>query len=207
MYEADRFQIGVVHGMRIARAAITPAASDCTLVDVSATPKRLLAGAGAARWLEAHGVVAPRAVMQWQRLGGDGAVVRVHRDRYLVVADAASAAPAAVFAAAPGPHADVLVLDHEAAEFALLGGTAAGVLAELCPLDLAGMSDTTWTATRLARCELALRRLDVDAMHFRLLCTPADAQYLFGTLRDCVEVRGGSILGFDDYVVPVREIA
>ena len=134
MYDADRFQIGVVHGMRIARAAITPAASDCTLVDVSATPKRLLAGAGAARWLDAHGVVAPRAVMQWQRLGGDGAVVRVHRDRYLMVADAASAAPAPVFAAAPGPQADVLVLDHEAAEFALLGGTAGRRAGRALPL-------------------------------------------------------------------------
>lgn len=199
-FEGGRFELGVVNGIQIALAQSEAVTAAGFIADLSAVHKRLFVGAGARRFLEAHDIEAPRDLLRWWPLGEDGAVVHLHRHRFLVIAPSGTTRPADLFAVTPGRKGDTLVLQHEAADFALGGEAAAAIVRDLCPMNLAACADDVWIATQLAHCGVALRRMTTDAVTYRLMCAPADAAFLFEVLADVVRENGGTIAGFNDYL-------
>lgn len=202
-FAPEVFEIGEIAGMRtgIKRKVLTPGAS--FLADLSPVPRTLLAGPGAAAALTAQGLPLP-ALLQSAPYAGEGAVVGLEREQFLVIAPRRGAETAQAWTSS----ADCLVLDYECLEAALGGPAVASLFAELCPIDLAQFAPDAWIPTLLAGCEVFLRRVTHSrGAHFRLCCSPAEAGYLFGLLYRLVQEQAGVLLGFNDYLTayPVDE--
>ncbi|MEX2482315.1 MAG: hypothetical protein WD928_15765 [Gammaproteobacteria bacterium] len=194
-----RFSVAVHHGMRIAERTDGAPPADGFVVDVSAIPRRLIAGSGAAQWLEAHGLPCPGDVQGWCALGAGGLVAQIHYGQYLVIDQPDGGAAPALFADSPDRGADVLILDHDQADIAVSGSARDAVLAELCAVEMDYTADD-WRSVRLAHCDVGLWQLSAPVPHTRVLCTPADARFLFGVLRECVTAAAGEVVGFTDYL-------
>ena len=199
-FDPERFDIGAINDTQIAMTTQATINAVGFIADVSAVRKRMIAGAGARQLLETYDIEAPLELLRWRPLGDDGAVAYVHRNRILVIAPSQSDPWDKLFDAPAGRHGDALVLPHEAADFALGGQAAQAVISELCAMNVADTADDVWIATRLANCEVTLRRLRRGVVDYRLLCSPADAAFLFEILIDAIEDQGGSIAGFNDYL-------
>lgn len=197
-YEPGTFEPGEVHGVSIARSAQGALPASGFVADLSAAPKRLVVGAGAAAWLDACGYDVPDALLEWRPLGGDGAVACVHRQRFLLIQPAASTTDSTPGLPNAGRAADdVLVLDHEDGDLALTGALGETLLAEFCALDPGAFARSAWIPARVAQCDVALRRLEQPALHYRLLCAPAEAAWLVTTFANA----GATLAGFDDYLI------
>ena len=83
-FDPQRFEIGVIAQMRIARRARDPRHGAAYLADLSAIGKRLVVGKSAPAWLAALGVQAPRGLLECRAVADDAMVVRLHRDQYNV---------------------------------------------------------------------------------------------------------------------------
>ena len=197
-FDDGEFEIGEINRTNIALRTKHSGTSDNYLADVSALRKRLFVGRSAPQWLQAHGITVPHKLLQTTELGGGAIAVRLHRQQYLLIDGLDSAAVGDLFTLVEGRHDDILVLAYEAAELACGGPHVNALLAELCPMDLSTCAPGSWIATRLAHCEVALRRID-DPAHIRIVCTPADAQFLFSVLSRVTQERDGLIVGFEDY--------
>jgi len=168
------------------------------VADLSALRRRLFVGRAAPRWLAERNIVVPSGLLEYSELDTGAVIVRLHRHQYLLIDGVDNSPYNDLFALEPGRHDDVLVVAYEAAEMACGGPHVDELVAELCPMDIVGVEGNTWIATRFAHCELALRRLELPA-HYRVLCSPADARFVFGILREVTLERDGAVLGFDDY--------
>lgn len=194
-----QFHVAVHHGMRIAERIDGALPADGFVVDISAIPRRLVAGGGAARWLEAQGLLCPAEVQGWCALGAGGLVVQIHYGQYLVVDQPGGGAAPALFADKPERGTDVLILDHDQADIAVGGSARDAVLAELCAVEM-DYAVEDWRSVRLAHCDVGLWQRRAPVPHTRVLCTPADARFLFGVLRECMTVAAGEVIGFADYL-------
>lgn len=198
-FDAADARLGVIHGMRIVERTTQARATADFLADLSAVPRRLVFGYGAATWLTAAGITPPARLQGWQVVAGEALIARPHPGQYLVVDAPRGGAVPAVFAAAPRTAADVRVSDWQQAEFALGGPACAAILAELCAMELP-LGREHWCLTRVAHCEVALWLRTAPCVHVRIQCAPADARYLFGVLRACVRECGGGLLGYTDFL-------
>ncbi len=198
LYDPQRYEFDDVGGMRIASRlrAQTPTHEVDFLADVSALRRRLCVGRSAGAWLTRHGLPAVDGLHRCAVSGTGVVVARIHRHQWLVVA--APGAAGLPDDLADGRHDDVLVLPYEAAEFAARGAATEHALAELCAMDTTQITPAHWTLTRIAHCEAALRVVGAPR-HYRILCTPADARFLFGVLADVMTAAGAALIGFDDY--------
>ena len=199
-FDPRRFELGTINDTQIAMTTEATINAVGFIADVSAVRKWLIAGAGARRLLESYDIEAPLELLRWRPLENDGAVAHVHRNRFIIIAPSQTDHRSELFDAPVGRQGDALVLPHEAADFALGGAAATAAIAELCAMDVAATADDVWIATRLANCEVTLRRLRRGVVDYRLLCTPADAAFLFAILVDAIEEHGGSTVGFNDYL-------
>lgn len=194
-----QFSVAVRHGMRIAERIDSAPPADGFVVDISAIPRRLVAGSGAARWLEARGLPCPDDQQGWCALGAGGLVAQIHHAQYLVIDQPGGGAAPALFADVRGREADVLIVDYDQADIAIGGSVRDAVLAELCAVEL-GCAADDWRSVRLAHCDVGLWQLGAPVRHTRVLCTPADARFLFAVLRECVTAAAGEVIGFADYL-------
>ena len=191
--------LGVVHGMRIVERIAQTYATENFLADLSAVPRRLVFGRGAATWLVTAGLTPPAQEQGWQVVAGEALIARPHPGQYLVIDAPRGGVVPAVFAAAANAAPDVQVSDWQQAELALGGPACAAILAELCALELP-MGNEHWCLTRLAHCEVALWLRTAPTVHVRIQCTPADARYLCGVLQACLREEQGSLLGYADFL-------
>jgi hypothetical protein len=199
LYPPTDFEIGQTHGMRIALRAKRDPTRAGYVADLSALRRRLFVGRDVPSFLAEQNISAPTGLMEYRELDGGAVIARVHRHQYLLIDGIASAsAHDDVFALEAQRHGDVLVVDYEAAEIACGGPHVEAIVAELCPMDVAAVKPNSWIATRFAHCELALRRIE-EPSHYRVLCTPADARFVFGILSEVTRERDGAVLGFDDF--------
>lgn len=184
--------------MRIALRAKTARLPADYIADLSAIRRRLFVGRPAAAWLAARDIGVPRGLLEYNELESGAIVVRLHRQQYLLVDGVDGSTYDDIFSLEQGRHDDILVVAFEVAEIACGGPHAEALVAELCPVDIAAAPRKVWTATQLAHCDLALRRIEAPA-HYRLVCSVADARFLFGVLAEVTHEREGGVLGFDDY--------
>jgi len=199
-FGTDEFSIAVFHGMRVAGRRRQSFESESFIADLSAVPRRVVAGRGAASWLATQGIVCPSRLLGSAPLGKDGLIVQLHIDQYLLVDQTVGGAAPALFECPIGRASDDrLVVAFDTADIALGGPARADILAELCAVELDYASDD-WSSVRLAHCEVALWHRVVPAPHTRVLCTAADARYLFGVLRECMQALQGDVIGFDDFL-------
>jgi sarcosine oxidase, subunit gamma len=199
-FGTDAFTVTAHHGMRIAGRRMQ--GSDCEnfIADISAVPRRLVVGSGAAQWLAAQGIVCPSRLQDWALLGEDGLIVQLHIDQYLLVDQVVGGAAPALFDGPLGrASADRLVLSHDLTEIALGGPARAVALDELCAVEPDYDCDN-WLSVRLAHCEVGLWHRIAPVPHTRIQCTAADARYLFGVLRECLQSMQGKVIGFDDFL-------
>ncbi len=199
-FDAARFEHGAVNDTLIAVATRSTINAAGFLADVSAAHKRMIAGVGARQFLESFGLEAPQALLRWRPLGVDGAVAYVHRNRFMLVAASQPEKTDQLFDEPAGRQGDVLVLQLEAADFALGGPAASIAVSELCPMNIDDAADDMWIATRLANCEVMMRRLRCGRVDYRLMCTPADAVFVFAALAGVIAEHGGSVAGYNDYL-------
>lgn len=200
LFDETQFKFGVMYDTWIALATRSAINKIGLLADVSAVPKRMIVGPGARELLATFGIRAPEKLMRWMALGEDGAVVPLRRDRLLVVSPTRSDETNEIFQKITGRSENTLVLQHEAADFALGGSATDSLVGELCSMDISCLADDVWIATRLANCEVMLRRLTKGCVNYRLMCSPADAGFLFNVLIDVTKECGGSVVGFNDYL-------
>ena len=198
--DETQFKFGVIYDTWIALATRATINKTGFLADVSAVPKRMIVGSGASVLLATCGIQVPKKLMHWTALGEDGAVVPLRQDRFLVVSPTRSDETNEIFQKTTGRSENTLVLRHEAADFALGGSATDSLVSELCPMDMTCLADDVWIATRLANCEVMLRRLKQGCVNYRLMCSPADAGFLFNVLSDVTKECGGSVVGFNDYL-------
>ena len=198
-FDSADARLGVIHGMRIVERTTPPRATADFLADLSAVPRRLVYGRGAATWLTASGFTPPAQLQGWQVVGGEALIARPHVGQFLVVDAPQGGAVPAVFATAPQTAAAVRVSDWQQAELALGGPACAAILAELCAMELP-IGSEHWCLTRVAHCEVALWLRTAPCVHVRIQCAPADARYLCGVLQACVRERGGSLIGYADFL-------
>lgn len=199
-FGADAFTTTVHHGMRIAGCNVHGYEGANFIVDLSAVPRRLVAGSGASRWLAEQDLLCPSQLHGWAPLGKDGVIAQLHIDQYLVVDQAAAGAAPTLFASPVGRRGpDCLVFRCDMVEIALGGPARSETLAELCAVD-ADYACENWSSVRLAHCEVALWHRIAPVAHTRVLCTAADARYLFGVLRECMQSAHGEVIGFDDFL-------
>jgi len=168
------------------------------VADLSALRRRLFVGHGAAPWLAARNIPVPSGLLEYNDLEAGAIIVRLHRQQYLLIDGIDGSHYDEAFTLDEGRVDDVLVVAYEAAEIACGGPHIGALMAELCPMGIAAVSDKVWNATRLAHCDVALRGVEAPA-HYRVVCSPADAQFLFGVLREVTLEREGAVLGFDDF--------
>ena len=199
-FDTAGFEIGEVNATRIAIATRTPINDAGFIADVSAVRKTMIAGPAARHALESYGIEAPQELLRWRPLGADGAVAYLHHNRFLVVEPTQSSEWTKLFDELAGQQGDALVLHHEAADFALGGQAASAAISELCFMNVADTADDVWIMTRLANCEIMLRRVGRGRVDYRLMCTPADAAFLFGVLADVIVEHDGGLAGFNDYL-------
>lgn len=199
-FDSTQFDFGTINDTQIVMSAQGTINAVGFIADVSAVDKRMIAGAGARQLLESCNIDAPQQLLRWRSLQDDGAVAYVHRNRFIVIAPSQSGHRSELFDLPAGAQGDALILPYEAGDFALGGPASQAAISELCAMNVADTLDDAWIATRLANCEVALRRLRRGVVDYRLLCTPADAAFLFGILVDAVEEHGGSTAGFSDYL-------
>lgn len=184
--------------MSIARRAKLDGVRSDYIADLSALRRRLFVGRAAPEWLAARNITVPTGLLEYRELDNGAVIVRLHRQQYLLIDGVDESSYDDLLGLEQCRHDDVLVVAYEAAEIACGGPKVDALVAELCPLDISGVERNTWIATRFAHCELALRRLEEPA-HYRVMCSPADARFVFGILREVTLERDGAVLGFDDY--------
>lgn len=197
-FHESSYEIGERGEMRIALRARSSRVTDNFLADISALRRRLFVGRSAPQWLREHDVIVPEKLLSYKQLNGGATVVRLHRQQYLLTDGLEPEVLEGLFRLEEGRYDNVLVLPYEAAEMACGGPYVTALMAELCPMDLSATKPGSWIATRLAHCEATLRCVD-EPLHYRVVCTPADAQFLFGVLSQVTREHDGTILGFDDY--------
>jgi hypothetical protein len=197
-YAPSAFELGEVYGMQIALRATAQGLQSNFLADLSALRRRLFIGAGAAQWLDQHDIPTPVRLLEYTELDEGAIIVRLHRQQYLLVDGVQNSSYDALLDLPESRDDNVLILAHEAAEIACGGPHVAAVMAEFCAMDLGTVGENVWLPTRFAHCEVALRRVDFPA-HYRIVCSPADARFLFGVLEEVTLERGGVIVGFDDF--------
>lgn len=190
--------VGEVYGMSIALHANLDGSTENYVADLSALRRQLFVGPAVPGWLARHDISVPNGLLEYRKLDHDAVIVHLHRQQYLLIDAIAESPYDKLFALEQGRHDDVLVLPYEAAEIACGGPHVDALIAELCPMDIASIDRHNWITTRFAHCELALRRLE-DPVHYRVLCSPADARFVFGILCEVTRERDGAVLGFDDY--------
>ena len=203
----DKFQFAGVNGMRIATLSNISSYSDGPtgdyVADLSAIPKRLVVGVEAPVWLAQQGIEAPSGLLEYNLIEDGTTVVKLHHQQYLLISGISIMARlplGSVFDLDEGRHGNVMVLDYECAEIAIGGPHLAELLAEFCPMDFAAAPEGVWIATLMAHCEVSLQLDRTGKPDCRVLCSPAEAQFLFGTVKDVIDQHDGSVLGFNDYV-------
>lgn len=193
----ERPTSAVFAGMRMATGGPALVAGGNALVDLSAVPRRLVVGPGAADWVSRHTGLRPGAMFLIST-GEGGCCVRLHQQQYLLIgALHASAAPGWLDAQSA---TDALVLPYECAEFALLGPCREPVLRELSTLRPDAIVPGRWVAARLAHADIGLRTVDDPQTHWRIVCSPADAHYLYGVVSELVREHDGVVTTFDAYL-------
>ncbi len=210
------FQFAGVNGMRIAtlsNAGINKENNDDQSVgdyiaDLSAIPKRLVVGVEAPQWLSEFGIDAPSGLLEYRQIEDGTTVVRLHHQQYLLISGTSimTGLPlgSSIFDLDEGRHGNVLVLDYECAEFAIGGPHVGALLAELCPMDLASAPDGVWLVTRMAHCEVSLQLGGGNDAACRVICSPAEGQFLFGIIEEVINEHDGSMFGFHDYLTIVE---
>ena len=197
-FDKTAYEFGEISDMAIALRAKNSPDSGNYLADLSALRRRLFVGRSVPEWLDGHGVTVPEKLLTCAEIHNGAIAVRLHRQQYLLIDSLDCTLSEGLFELEEGRHDEVLVLPYEAAEMACGGPHIGALMAELCPIDLSMVDDGTWIATRLAHCEAAIRRIG-NPLHYRIVCSPADAQFLFGVLSQVTRERDGAILGFNDY--------
>ena len=213
-FAPEEFQFGGVKGMRIATVNNNRIGKGSNrgrlfyVADLSVIPKRLVVGVEAPAWLAEFGIDAPRGLLQYGQNEDGTTVVRLHHQQYLLISGISTLAglPLAttVFDLEEGRHGNLLVLNYECAEFAIGGPHLTALLAELCPMDLASAPEGVWIATRMAHCEVSLQLGQRSGAQCRVICSPAEGQYLFGIIREVVNQHAGTVCGFHDYLTIVE---
>lgn len=168
------------------------------LAALGAIARRLVCGGDAAPWLVEMGLPVP-ALCTWAGFGRAGCVARLGPREWLVSADGTTPLPAPLVAG-PGARAAVLALDHECAEFALGGAGVPTLFAELVATDLGQFAAQAFVPVLLAGAECWLRALPAPRPHWRIVCAPAEASFVFGTLQALVREAGGEPIGRDDFL-------
>ena len=170
-FDSADASLGVVHGMRIVERIAQTCATENFLADLSAVPRRLVCGRGAAAWLTAAGLTPPAQEQGWQVVAGEALIARPHRGQYLVV-DAPRRWRRARRLRGRGE-----CRAGRAGERLAAGGTrprrpaCAAILAELCALELS-LGNEYWCLTRLAHCEVALWLRTAPTVHVRINARP-----------------------------------
>lgn len=170
------------------------------LADISAIPKRLFVGAGAANWLRAHAGVVPEHLFECCEGERGATIVRLHYAQYLVIAGLDGGGFEACFDAAQGRRDNTLVLPYESAEFALTGPGRSSLFRELSAFDPAAMISGQWLTTRFAHAEVGLRLIELPEPHLRIVCSPADARFLYDVIGNIVRENDGVLTTMTAYL-------
>lgn len=198
LYPSPDFEIGEANGTRIALRMKKKKAWYDYVADLSALRRRLFVGHAVPEWLTKHNISVPQGLLKYNSLEKGAVIVRLHRHQYLLIDSVEGSAYDDVFAIEKRRHDDILVIAYEAAEIACGGPHIEDLIAELCPMNVAISEPNSWIATRFAHCELAIRHL-AEPPHYRILCSPADARFVFEILCEVTLERDGVALGFNDY--------
>lgn len=182
-----------VHGVETGDG-LRPPPGALYLADLSALPKLLLPGGGAAARLEALGL--PQPPLMRIAPFPDGGFVACRAPRQFVVGIGREAAV---------PDG---ALRFDGIDFALGGGRGeegvADLLAEGCPTDLDQFAPDAYVPTLLFGVEVALWRMPAaGGVHWRVIAAPADGHFLATTLLDAVHRRRGGLAGFGDYFATI----
>jgi hypothetical protein len=197
-YPTSHFEHGVANNTKIALRAHRTLPTPNYIADISSIRRRLFVGSNAPGWLKERGIETSDRLFECRALVNGALIVRLHRQQYLLIDTYGVSSYDALFELDEGRDADVLILDYEAAEIACGGPYVADMFSELCPMEIAQVGAATWIATRLAHCEVAIRRQQ-NPVHDRIICAPADAIFLFGILSTVALERDGAVIGFDDF--------
>ncbi|HCU91069.1 MAG TPA: hypothetical protein DGR97_14050 [Gammaproteobacteria bacterium] len=198
LYSAPDFEIGESNGTRIALRTKKKKEWDDYVADLSALRRRLFVGPAVPEWLANHNISAPQGLLKYNNLEKGAVIVRLHRQQYLLIDSVEGSSYDDVFSIEQRRHDGILVIAYEAAEIACGGPHVEDLIAELCPMNVAINEPNSWIATRFAHCELAIRHL-AEPSHYRILCSPADARFVFEILFEVTLERDGVALGFNDY--------
>ena len=169
------------------------------LVDLSALRKTLVIGPGAKDYLQTRFGCAPQALFDCVTTTEGRTLVYIHYDQYLVIDDVAGHEPLL-----GDEHHDVriddgLLLRHDACECALIGPGRVEILHETSATAASLLDTNRWLATRIAHADVGIRLISHPTPHLRIVCSPADARFMFGILKDIIEERGGALTTMDAY--------
>ncbi len=155
--------------------------------------RALLLGEGAADLLRSVGLPTPGLFDT--RVAANCEVAQIAPRQYLVSALPGRVGDLPAFS----PGASVLCLATEYAEFAIGGEGWAALLPEITSADSAAPGASAWFPTQICGLDAVVRR---ETRGFRVLCAPAEGPWLGSALEAQVLARGGSVIGFEDYLGP-----
>ena len=188
-------------GMRIAVGGRPVDEERATIIDVSAIPKRLLAGTGVAQCCADMGLDVPPNPFTCVEQQDGAVIANLHHHQYLWIASPTGSGWSAEFESYDsGKVPSCINLPFECAEFAVLGPHQEDLLLELTAVDPSALMPNTWHTVRLAHAEVAIRQIESPARHLRVICSPADAIYLFALLCEVTREFHGEVTGLDRYL-------
>jgi glycine cleavage system aminomethyltransferase T len=169
---------------------------DLAVSDLSALPKLGLKGAGALAWLSEAGIPVPDGIYDWNRMEGDGLVLRIDRNE-VFLEEGSRGAVVGRLAARPGLGTTELVqrVEHQEAGFLLSGGRAWEVLRQVCSYDFRDASETVVMTRAAAVSCMVLPGRVAGVPVYRIWCVPSYGVYLWDNLLQIVSGLGGSAVG------------
>lgn len=169
------------------------------LADLSAIRKRLVVGQAAVAWLREHTHDCPEQIFETRALAEGAILVRIHRDQYVLIDGPATERYDELFTLPTGRHGEVLLLEYECADIVLAGPQVANIMSELCPMPMHEIPNGVWCTTRMAHADVAILPIDSPNRHYRIIVTPADANFLYKIFSDAVAEYDGRQIGFNNY--------
>lgn len=166
------------------------------LADLSVLLKLGIKGAGAAAFLQRHGIVPPEAIHGWRPLlENTGRVIRLKKDEFFLEDGLQGELLAGLRAELTAGLPDCGLVERQDAGFVLSGTRSMEVMHETCAVDLERATDRAIMSRVAGVSCMILPVRGFSAL--RIWCEASYGVYLWETLAEIVFELGGMITGLD----------